>query len=57
MAVIADLQLQRGMALVDASPQDQLQWQLEVYSDEIDRVRIYTSLLGQNRFGEFAPGL
>ncbi len=57
IAVIADLQLQRGLALVDASPQAQLQWQLEVYGEEIDRVRIYTYLLGQNRFGEFAPGL
>lgn len=57
MAIIADLQLQRGMALADASPSDQLQWQMEVYGDELDRVRVYTYLLGQNRFGEFSPGL
>jgi hypothetical protein len=57
MARIADLQLQRGLALEKASAGDQLQWQLEVYGDELDRVRIYTWLLGQNRFGEFSPGL
>ena len=57
IAVIADLQLQRGLALEKASPQQQLQWQLEVYGNEIDRVRIYAYLLGQNRFGEFSPGL
>jgi len=57
MARIADLQLQRGLALSSASAADQLQWQLEVYGDELDRVRIYTWLLGQNRFGEFSPGL
>ncbi len=57
IAVIADLQLQRGLALKSATPQQQLQWQLEVLGNEIDRVRIYTYLLGQNRFGEFSPGL
>jgi len=57
IAVIADLQLQRGLALESATPQQQLQWQVEVFANEIDRVRIYTYLLGQNRFGEFSPGL
>jgi hypothetical protein len=56
-AVIADLQLQRGLALENATPQRQLQWQMDVYSSELDRVRIYSYLLGQNRFGEFSPGL
>lgn len=57
IAVIADLELQRGLSLEKASPQQQLQWQLEIYGNEIDRVRVYTYLLGQNRFGEFSPGL
>ncbi len=57
IAIIADLQLQRGLALKDADAAKQLQWQLEIYASEIDRVRVYTYLLGQNRFGEFAPGL
>jgi hypothetical protein len=56
-AVIADLQLQRGLALENATPQRQLEWQMDVYSSELDRVRIYSYLLGQNRFGEFSPGL
>lgn len=57
IVIVADLQLQRGLALKDASPHEQLQWQLDVFTGELDRVRIYTYLLGQNRFGEFAPGL
>lgn len=57
VAVVADLQLQRGLALKDADSAKQLQWQLDVFASELDRVRIYTYLLGQNRFGEFAPGL
>lgn len=56
-AVIADLQLQRGLALENATPQRQLQWQMDIYGSELDRVRIYSYLLGQNRFGEFSPGL
>jgi hypothetical protein len=57
IAVVADLQLARGVALENASPQEQLQWQMDVFSNELDRVRIYAYLLGQNRFDEFAPGL
>ncbi|REK11913.1 MAG: hypothetical protein DWQ37_12890 [Planctomycetota bacterium] len=56
MAIIAELQLQRGRALANASPQEKVQWQLEVVSNELDRVRVYTYLLGQKRLGEFAPG-
>ncbi len=57
VAVIADLQLQRGLSLQNADAGKQLQWQLDVFAGELDRVRIYSYLLGQNRFGEFAPGL
>ncbi len=57
VAIIADLELQRGLSLADAPDHAKLQWQLEVYGNEIDRVRIYSYLLGQNRFGEFSPGL
>jgi hypothetical protein len=57
VAVVADLQLQRGLALQDAEHGKQLQWQIDVFASELDRVRIYSYLLGQNRFGEFAPGL
>jgi hypothetical protein len=56
-AVIADLQLQRGLALESATPQRQMQWQMDIFGSELDRVRIYSYLLGQNRFGEFSPGL
>ncbi len=56
-AIIADLQLQRGLALEGADPHKQLQWQLELIGNELGRVRVYTYLLGQNRFGEFSPGL
>lgn len=56
VAMITDLQLQRGDALADASPEEKLQWQLEVMSDDLDRVRVYTYLLGQNRVGQFFPG-
>ena len=55
-AVIADLQLQRGEALADASATDKLDWQLEVMGDDLERIRIYTYLLGQNRVGQFFPG-
>ena len=55
-AVIADLQLQRGQALAGASATDKLEWQLEVMGDDLERVRIYTYLLGQNRVGQFFPG-
>jgi len=57
VAVVADLQLQRGLALKDADHAKQLQWQIDVFASELDRVRVYSYLLGQNRFGEFAPGL
>jgi hypothetical protein len=57
MAVLADLQLQRGLSLQDAEPAKQLQWQVDVFASELDRVRVYSYLLGQNRFGEFSPGL
>jgi len=56
VAVMADYQLQRGLQLENASPHDQLQWQLEVLGEDLDRVRQYTYLLGQNRFGQFSPG-
>jgi hypothetical protein len=55
-AEITDLQLQRGLALANGSPGDKLRWQLEVLGDDLDRVRIYTYLLGQNRVGQFFPG-
>lgn len=55
-AIVIDLQLQRGLELQDASPQEQLQWQLEVISGDLNRVRQYAYLLGQNRFGQFSPG-
>jgi hypothetical protein len=55
-AIVADLQLQRGLALADAPPHEKLQWQVEVLSDVIDQVRIFTYLLGQNRLGQFSPG-
>jgi len=55
-AIIADLQLQRGLALANASPHDKLQWQLEVLGDHLDRVTQYAFLLGQNRLGQFSPG-
>jgi hypothetical protein len=56
IAIVTDLQLQRGLKLQDASPQEQLQWQLEVIGYELGRVKQYTYLLGQNRFGQFSPG-
>jgi hypothetical protein len=55
-AVVADLQLQRGLSLENATPHEQLQWQLEVYGKDLDRVKQYVYLLGQNRFGQFSPG-
>jgi hypothetical protein len=55
-AIVTDLQLQRGLELEKAAPHEQLQWQMEVYADDLDRVRQYTYLLGQNRFGQFSPG-
>jgi uncharacterized membrane protein YccC len=57
VAVVADLQLQRGLALEGADAGKQVQWQIDVFASELDRVRVYCYLLGQNRFGEFAPGL
>jgi hypothetical protein len=55
-AIVTDLQLQRGLELENAAPHEQLQWQLEVLGDDLDRVRQYTYLLGQNRLGQFSPG-
>lgn len=55
-AIVADLQLQRGLALADAPPHEKLQWQLEIVGDDLDQVRIFTYLLGQNRLGQFSPG-
>ena len=55
-AELTDLQLQRGLALQNASAPEKLGWQLEVLGDDLDRVRIYTYLLGQNRLGQFFPG-
>ncbi|MEX0675603.1 MAG: hypothetical protein WD063_00910 [Pirellulales bacterium] len=55
-ANVANLQLRRGQALADASASDKLEWQLEVLADDLERVRIYTYLLGQNRVGQFFPG-
>jgi hypothetical protein len=55
-AVVADLQLQHGLTLADAPPHDKLQWQLEVIGHDLDQVRLYTYLLGQNRLGQFSPG-
>ncbi len=57
IARVTSLQLDRGLALKNASPEEQIQWQLEVLGSELDRMRVYTYLLGQNRLGEFAPGL
>jgi hypothetical protein len=55
-AELTDLQLQRGLALANAPPEEKLRWQLDVLGDDLDRVRIYTHLLGQNRVGQFFPG-
>ena len=55
-AVIVDLQLQRGQALANASAEKKLDWQLEMIGDDLERIRIYTYLLGQNRVGQFFPG-
>jgi hypothetical protein len=55
-AIMADLQLQRGLELEGATPHEQLQWQLEVMGNDLDSVRLYAYLLGQNRFGQFSPG-
>ncbi len=55
-AVIVDLQLQRGEALANASAAKKLDWQLEMIGDDLERIRIYTYLLGQNRIGQFFPG-
>jgi hypothetical protein len=55
-AELTDLQLQRGLALANAPAEEKLRWQLEVLGDDLDRVRIYTYLLGQNRVGQFFPG-
>ena len=54
-AVIVDLQLQRAEALTDASAEKKLDWQLEMIGDDLERIRIYTYLLGQNRIGQFFP--
>jgi len=55
-AVIVDLQLQRGEALANGPAEQKLEWQLEMLGDDIERIRIYTYLLGQNRIGQFFPG-
>lgn len=55
-AVIIELQLQRGEALRSAPTEQKLDWVLEVLNDDLQRVRIYTYLLGQNRIGQFFPG-
>jgi hypothetical protein len=55
-AIIVDLQLKRGLALADATPQEKLQWQFELLWDDLDQIRQYTYLLGQNRLGQFSPG-
>jgi hypothetical protein len=50
---IAQLQLERGRALVDAAPEAKLQWQFEMMADEISKLKQHTALLGQNRIGQF----
>lgn len=56
VAIIADLQLQRGMSLANAPAEEKLKWQFEILSDDVDNIRVFTYLLGQNRIGQFFPG-
>ena len=50
---LAQLRLERGQSLVSASSDAKLQWQLDVLSDELARVKEQTYLLGQNRLQQF----
>jgi hypothetical protein len=46
---IAELRLERGKSLVDATADAKLQWQLDMLNDDLARVAEQTYLLGQNR--------
>ncbi|HEV3137103.1 MAG TPA: hypothetical protein VGZ26_04350 [Pirellulales bacterium] len=50
---IAKLRVERGQSLIDASPDAKLQWQIDLMSDELARVKEQTYLLGQNRLQQF----
>ena len=50
---IAQMRLERGQSLVDASADAKLQWQVDLLSDELARVKEQTYLLGQNRLQQF----
>jgi hypothetical protein len=50
---IAQLQLDRGKAVANGTPEAKSQWQFELLSDELRRLRQQTYLLGQNRFPQF----
>jgi hypothetical protein len=46
---IAKLQLERGRSLANASPEDRMQWQLEVLGDGMARLKEQIWLISQNR--------
>jgi hypothetical protein len=50
---IAQLRVERGKSLADATPDAKLQWQLEMLNDDLARVSEQTYLLGQNRLQQF----
>jgi acyl-coenzyme A thioesterase PaaI-like protein len=52
-ADIAQIRVERGQSLADASPDAKLQWQVDMLNDELARVKEQTYLLGQNRLQQF----
>jgi hypothetical protein len=50
---IAKLRVERGQALIDASSDAKLQWQIDLTCEELARVKEQTYLLGQNRLQQF----
>jgi hypothetical protein len=50
---IAQMRVERGQSLIDASQDAKLQWQIDLLNDELARVKEQTYLLGQNRLQQF----
>jgi hypothetical protein len=50
---LAGLRVERGRALAGASPDEKLQWQLEMTVEQINRINEMVTLSLQNRLGEF----
>lgn len=47
---VAQLRIESGRSIADASPNAKLQWQIEMLSEEMSSLRQKTYLLGQNRY-------